>query len=742
MSREYDERLLDDSARRRRRRDVVLMIALAVAVVVVFVMQTVTVRLPQVGGYGPTMVFFALLDLNIILIILLLFLILRNVTKLVMERRTGVLGSKLRTKLMVAFVGFALIPTVLLFYVAWTLTAASLDRYLSPTITRALHGSLQLAQQQYRVYERGVQVASSGLARQVESAGLLDDGCENDLLEFVFNAFQNLDVDAVEVYNARTGKVQRFKGLDLSQQIYSENMPHYLELGQPSSALSGSYKGGQLVRGVSLVYETGSQAGPVGVIVLTVHLPQDVYAGMQQVAQAVSNYDQFRLLSQPIRLGYLVILTSISLLILFSASWFGIYLSRGLVVPIQRLAEATDQVAAGNLDVHVELPPDDELAQLVNSFNRMASDLKLSKAQIESTNFDLEQRRHYMETILRSVGAGVIGLDRSGRISLANEAARALLKLEGAQIVGRRYVEVIQAEHVDVIRIMLRDLGRSGQQTLSRQTEIAVHGELKHLLVSVTNLGAEGSVGRAGGTVVVFEDLSELLRAQRMAAWQEVARRIAHEIKNPLTPIQLSAQRLRKRYLERFSADDAVFDECTKMIIDQVGDLKNMVNEFSMFARMADAKPQLTDLRELIAETLVLHQQAHKRIEFQQEHDPRLPLVPVDPDQLRRALINLLDNAVDSIRGEGKIEISTSMLEDGGSVRIAVADDGAGILPQMAGRLFEPYASTKPDGTGLGLAIVKRIVADHNGYIRVRSNEPRGTIVLIELPLGKQTGRA
>jgi len=730
--------LPDDQARRRRRREMVLMILLAVAVIVIFVIQTLTVSLPQAGSLGATMVFFALLDMNIILIIVLLFLILRNVTKLVMERRRGVLGSKLRTKLVVAFVAFALIPTMLLFYVAWTLTIGSLDRYLSPLIHQAFRESLGLAQHQFRIYEQSAQIASSGLSRQLEAAGLFETGREEDLREFVFAAFQELDVDAVEVYSIQTGRLQRFKSLSFPTDIYSRDMDRYLELDRPSSTLSDEYGDGQLVRGVSLVYSDDPDSGPIGVVVLTLNMPLDVYLGMQSVAQATARFDQFRMLSTPIRWGYLVILASISLLIFFSATWFGLYLSRGIAIPIQRLATATDQVAAGNLDVHVDAPTDDELGRLVASFNRMAADLKGSKIELEKTNIDLEERRQYMETILSHVGAGVIGLDRSGRISVVNEAARELLRLAPGDLVGRRYTEVIESGHRQVIRELMRELGRSEHQSLSRQVEIEVGGELLNLLVSVTLLPGEGQASRLGGTVVVFENLTDLLKAQRMAAWQEVARRIAHEIKNPLTPIQLSAQRLRKRYLDRFADDDHVFDESTRMIVDQVDDLKNMVNEFSAFARLAETRLELIDLNALTSEALVLHEQAHKHIRFTHDPDRELPRVPADPEQIRRVLMNLLDNAVDSIDGEGEIKLSTKLIRERAAVQIILADTGVGISQNIYHRLFEPYVSTKEHGTGLGLSIVKRIIADHNGYIRVKRNEPNGTVVLIELPLGSQ----
>jgi two-component system nitrogen regulation sensor histidine kinase NtrY len=237
------------------------------------------------------------------------------------------------------------------------------------------------------------------------------------------------------------------------------------------------------------------------------------------------------------------------------------------------------------------------------------------------------------------------------------------------------------------------------------------------------------------GTVVVFDDLSHLIKAQRMAAWREVARRIAHEIKNPLTPIQLSAQRLRRRYLERFAEDDTVFDECTMMIIKQVDELKNLVNEFSSFARMPASHPSLNDLNAIIAEALVLFQEGHKEIEFSFHPDPRIPVFSLDREQIKRVLINLLDNAVSANEGQGSISVASSFNPTLQMVTFTVADTGCGIPPEDKPRLFEPYFSTKKSGTGLGLAIVSTIISDHNGYIRVKDNHPKGTRFIIEFPL-------
>jgi len=280
----------------------------------------------------------------------------------------------------------------------------------------------------------------------------------------------------------------------------------------------------------------------------------------------------------------------------------------------------------------------------------------------------------------------------------------------------------------------LRDLLSARQDTVNRQISVDIHGVRKVLHLHLTML--RDDAGDFLGTVLVLDDLTQVMKVQRMAAWREVARRIAHEIKNPLTPIQLSAQRLRKRYLARFSDDEKVFDECTEMIIKSVDELKNLVNEFSNFARMPAINPEPNDLNSIIRETLTLYQEAHRKVEFVFESDPKLPQLVIDRDQIKRVVINILENSLAAMEQQGKIEIKSHYDAELKMVSLTIADNGPGIPVEDKPRLFEPYFSTKKTGTGLGLAIVNSIVSDHNGFVRVRDNHPKGACFVVELPVG------
>ena len=414
-----------------------------------------------------------------------------------------------------------------------------------------------------------------------------------------------------------------------------------------------------------------------------------------------------------------------------------------MTVPIQRLAEGTLRIAQGDYDFSVDLEAKDEFGLLVNSFNKMTSDLRKGKEEIEQTyqklwksNEEINQRKQYMETVLANIGTGVISIDAEGYISTINHSAREMLRLKTEQVLGRRYQEVLRPEQKVLLHDLLANLELIKRGTLERTIQVPLPDNTLTLLVKVTLLQDEEK--RNLGMVLVFDDLTEIEKIQKVAAWREVARRLAHEIKNPLTPIKLSAQRLQKKYSYLLSEgkEKEIFDDCTQTIINQVDELIGLVNEFFTFARLPAVNLSRNDLNALIQEVLVLYRESQKKIDFSFQADSRIPKFLLDREQMKRVMINLLDNAVAAIEASGSIKVRTDydpLLE---MARIEVMDTGIGIAPKDKDRLFEPYFSTKKGGTGLGLTIVSSIVSDHHGHIRVRDNKPQGTIFSIELPLG------
>jgi two-component system, NtrC family, nitrogen regulation sensor histidine kinase NtrY len=435
---------------------------------------------------------------------------------------------------------------------------------------------------------------------------------------------------------------------------------------------------------------------------------------------------------------YLSFFVMVTLMILVSATWMGLYMAKRITGPAQRLAAAAYEIGAGRLDQRVEPQSNDEFGALVVAFNTMASELEASRRKVERSTVQLqrkhqevEERRRYIETILERITTGVVSVDATGAISTINSAAARLLNL-GRGSIGQPARAAFARPDLQAIGQLLAGAGRGKTDPGVQEIAIAREGQELHLAVVVTALA--GDIGTSKGVVLVFDDVTPLIRAQKVAAWREVARRLAHEIKNPLTPIQLSAERLRRHFSGAPAHAKALVDECTTTIVGEVESLKGLVDEFSQFARMPSPRTVPTDLPKLIGETLALYKGLFADIHIDQQLDPHVPHVRLDPEQIRRVIINLVDNAIEAMDRRGMITIETQLDGSNSLVRLMVSDDGPGIPVVDREKLFLPYYSTKRRGSGLGLAIVRRIIAEHGGTIDVGGNVPKGTRFTIELP--------
>ncbi|HMK52825.1 MAG TPA: ATP-binding protein, partial [Thermodesulfobacteriota bacterium] len=717
---------LSSDARRRRNE----LIIIGIISIVILVLTTIEMKYPQLGSKIPVannIIIFSLININIILILLLIFLVIRNLFKLIFERKRKVLGAKLRTKLVVAFVSLSLVPTILLFLVAVGFITNSVEHWFSAQVEQSLQGSLEVAQTYYRDFSNDTISAAQQIGKSLSKQELYKGSIGGAPLK------EQLEAKRKEYYLSTLSILLKGEGKtvgaeDPTLKDVSLRFPNdLLEAGFSGKEVSRilSVGEGEMITGIAPIFDPSGGGEVVGIVVASHFIPKSLTAKMHEISQAFVEYKQLKILKRPIKFSYMMALLMVTLLIVFSATWFGFHLAKDITVPIKDLAEATNRIASGDLNFRIQMKAADEIGMLVQSFNQMTGDLQVSRSE-------LEQRKKYMEIILKNVAAGVISMDEKGDVSTINTSAEQMLGIKGEAALEKNLSEVLPKEYVGEIERLLGDLRSSGKDSIERQVTLNLGGKSLSLLINLTTLKDEE--GKSLGVVAVFDDLTQLIKAQRMAAWREVARRIAHEIKNPLTPIQLSAQRLRKRYLEKLQPDGAVFDECTRTIVKQVEELKGLVNEFSNFARMPASQPAPSRLNEIIQETLVLFQGSPKPVHF--EFIPNeLPILNIDRDQMKRVMINLIKNSLAAIENEGKIRIRTSYDPTLETVRLEVSDDGCGIPDEDKGRLFEPYFSTKKSGTGLGLTIVNAIISDHNGYIRVRDNKPKGTTFLIELPI-------
>lgn len=687
---------------------------------------------------GNRFLIFGITNLILLLLILLVYLVIRTVARILIERRSG--GSKLKSKLVLAFVGLSFIPTILLFVISTGYLNTSIVTWFTSQIEKSLVQSMEVAHETYRA--TGVRSLHFGrqIGSRIADRSLFTPEERPRLSRMVREMRREYDLDRVELYAADGTPVAGDQGAasfrssipppdraELRQAAAGKEVNRFLTLGTAD-----------LVRGIVPVF-AGREV--IGTVLVDYYVPESLSGKVHRITRAYLDYRHASSLKNPIRNEFFLTLALITLVILFLSVWMGIYLARSLTTPLKELADATAMVAGGDLEVHLGEQGDDEIGQLVRSFNKMTGDLQASRQTLQRTNRELiesnrelEERRRYMEIVLENVTAGVVSLSRDGRLTTINKSAEALLDLKGDEVIGRHFRAVAGPGNLELVVKMLDELEADPLETIRRQVTVPLNRNRVTLQVSMTELRDER--GEPVGTVAVFDDLTQLMRAQRMAAWREVARRIAHEIKNPLTPIQLSAQRLRRRYLKQFSGGDEIFDQCTALIVRSVEELKTLVNEFNNFARLPAANRIPEELNVIIGEASSLYAEAHRGVTLTFRPAPLLPQLLLDRDQIKRVLINLLDNAVAAVEGKGRIDISTTYNSELRMVTVEVADNGHGIAAEDRSRLFEPYFSTKAAGTGLGLAIVNTIITEHQGFIRVRDNEPRGTRFIIELPVG------
>jgi len=711
----------EETKRRKREGIVILVTALMVAALIYF-----EVQLPDVSpesSTGSNILFFVLINVNIILLGLLVFLVVRNLVKLVVERKRRILGSRLQVRLVLAFVSLSLVPSVLLFIIASGLLTRSFDRWFDSKVDSALQGALEIGQTYYQNSANNAIFYARQLSQRITTEGLADRQRVADLKTFVQGKQHEYNLGTVEIFSPNGERIVA----SVNDQVPTSGVikPEGEFLNRALRGLEVTrtevFGDADVIRGGVPLY--GSDKRIRGVVVVDYYVPKSISKRAVQISQSYEQYKYMTFLKTPVKNSYLLTMLLMTLVVIFAATWCGIYLSRGITVPIQKLAAGTHEVAQGNWDYKIESGRDDEIGVLMNSFNQMTGDLKQIK-------LELERRGTVVETLLANIAAGVVSVDPAGKITNWNKAAEKILAVQAEHALGRTYQKVFSAEPLREIRGILDSVME--RESVEREIKLALQDRLLAVVVNAATLRDDD--GSILGVMLFLEDITQIQKVQRMEAWREVARRIAHEIKNPLTPIQLSAERLRKRYAKMLEGDGGILDKCTTTIIQQVDELKHLVNEFSQFARLPSARLASNDLNQIINDALVLFKEAHQGVHFHFRVGA-LPPLDLDREQIKRVLLNLLDNAVAAIGGEGEIKLATSHDLARGVVTLEVADNGCGLAPEIRTRIFEPYFSTKDNGTGLGLTIVSQIIEDHRGYIRAWPNDPKGTRFTIEFPV-------
>ncbi|MCZ6557694.1 MAG: ATP-binding protein [SAR324 cluster bacterium] len=672
---------------------------------------------------------FVAVSVNIVLLTAAFYMILRNLFKLVYERRKPLAGVGLKTKLIIAFVALSLPSTV------FHLMASGFMAFLLETWSQ---GEQKLVLESAHVV-MGALVAGEEELLRVNAENILsylpakeEAYTGNDWL----NGLQPRHQGGVVVYGQGRQPIVKWASGKDALQFWKAPPPEYF-------AKQGGFSWreihqDQTLRRILLPVPDSPDQLMVEVFEVA---PQHLSAAERLLARMeLTN----RFVSRDLFLLVVSVLVVITLLIILAATWVSFYLARGFVTPVEKLARGTRRVSEGELGYQVDGsslgPLEGDFEELVDSFNQMSRQLKDQRQQLVATTEDLRnshrelgERNWLVELLLENIDAGILSVNPQGSLTAMNRAAVRLVQPRSDPWLGRHFRVVLDKELVGLLEEMIEQLRGGAGRRISRNLTVAQNRKSMHL--EVTALALENEEGAAEGTVVMLKDATEEQRKHRALAWREVARRVAHEIKNPLTPIQLSAQRIRRNYVDRANGDMDVLDQCTQTIITEVSSLKKMVNEFSQFAKMPESKPIPDNLNEVITEVARFYETGlPENVHIELNLGETLPEFPLDREQMKRAFTNLIDNAVASFpdSAEGTIIIQTEVHPITHSICVEVKDDGAGVPKEIRSRLFEPYTSTKANGTGLGLSIVNQIISDHHGYIRYFDRKPSGSIFSIE----------
>jgi two-component system nitrogen regulation sensor histidine kinase NtrY len=700
---------------------------------------------------------YALVGVDLVLLIALFFVLARSLLKLWVEQRRAAPFAKFRAKLVAALLATSILPAVLVLISGSQIIRDSAASWFSEPVDQVLTAAQSIAASYYHDRQTAMTLRARRLARLLPPAAVAA-GDLPVLAPMVEEEPKTMPDGVIEVYRVVTDPgrppdvaflfgAQSTQPADLTIASADRLAARALASRKDETQQDDLSGGGAMLRAASPVVDADGSV--VGVVVASQRVPGDVRAQAVRATAAYESYQGMRALSSPIQGFYQSVFVAVSLLILISATWLGLYLAKRITRPVQMLAEAARAIGSGQLDLRLEPETGDELGSLVESFNMMAAELRTSRERLEQSRRDLEvknievdARRRYIETILERVATGVISLDAQGNIATVNGAAERLLGL-GPSAVGRPALDLLAREDLHGL-VPFVEATSAGQGALVQEVSLVRNGQELHLAAAATALVGEDA--RRDGSVLVLDDVTPLIRAQRVAAWRDVARRLAHEIKNPLTPIQLSAERLRRHFTNAPASTQSLVAECTDAIVTEVEALKSLVDEFAQFARLRGPRLLPADLNRVIEDALHLYagvlQQGSLRIA--RDLAPDLPPVRLDLEQMRQVVINLVDNAIEALggaqagpRADGSpptITIATRHDARNRVVRVAVTDNGPGVPTADRDKLFMPYYSTKGRGSGLGLAIVRRIIVEHGGGIEVSAAQPSGTTFTVELP--------
>jgi two-component system nitrogen regulation sensor histidine kinase NtrY len=673
---------------------------------------------------------YALQIIVLLLALILLFVLGRNLTKLYLERRRKVVGAHFKIKLVLFFTALSFIPTLLLFLFTSNLINRNIEQWFKPDFTRILNDTKEVADGFYVMTSETNEHYSTQLGKEVRRQDLLAPENRGKLEDLVRTKLTEYRLDEVGIFLEKQ-ELFSYYNPNLPFQDYQElsaNAVQRAHLGEPIRERL-SMGAGEFVRsGISI------PVPPVGnlLVVTGKFLPKNYAQKITALSSFIERY-RTRKPQDLAKTLYLLLLIFVTMLIVFAAVWIGFHIAKSITVPIEKLAQAAKEVSKGNLAVKVDDPASDEIGLLIDAFNQMISDVKDGRQATDQKTAELEARKQYIETILNTINTGVITVAGDGTIATINPSARDMLALPADGGAGRPYREVLGRDRYRDVTAAIDAAVKSRHRIADKELQLQLDGQQTTIAMTLTPLRGPGP--EFAGMIVVLDDLTQLIKAQKIAAWKEVAQRVAHEIKNPLTPIQLNAERILKNLKRTEPGGGEVVEQGARVIIQEAQTIKALVDEFSDFARLPKINLQPAGLRDIIGQVVAMFRGIFADVEFEVAVESGVPATQaLDPEQMKRVFINLIDNAIDAMNKKGKITLRATFDREANQVNIEVSDSGPGIPLEDKDKLFLPHFSTKKKGTGLGLAIVNQIIKEHNGTVQVTNGRPSGARFVLQLP--------
>ena len=707
---------------KKLRKDFVFGGAIALTCALLIYLETQLPFFKRFIPVGENKLLIVIFNINMLLILLFLYLFARTLIKSYLEKKRGIWGAGLKTKLIAILLCVSLIPSFTLFILATGFFNISMDKWFSQKIEDTVNNALELSHFYYSDLSQRYKRTGDLLVRDIKRKDLLDNTKELDA--FFRRSMMTHVLGYMAVYDSSGEVIKESEGIDeeIGRKLLDQAR-HFAKGATPMRAIIPIKEGELFVEGRPINDDQGDLRAIllVGDMIM-VRGTQKI----KEIASAHHEYQESRPLKKILKYGFIVPLSLITIMTIFFSVWVGTKMATEITIPIQRVKEGASIIAKGRFDINLEDRGKDEISTLVTAFNTMARELKVTKDEIE-------EKSRYIEVILDNVATGIISTDKKGNILFLNAAARNILSIDKDVGAGTPLKEIFGDDYKPILKSFLKEMREAEGRSVTQEMKLKVKKEITYLRASLTVL--KDKAGRAEGFIIAFDDITHIVRAEKLATWREVARKLTHEIKNPLTPIMLSAERIRRKLLPRTGENEkGVLDETTSVIIRSVEDIKGIVNELTKLTHSSQAKT-IEDINSVVDETVTLYRHLYQNINFEVEKEPTPPF-KLDRDGMKRALINLITNSIKALDATGGVIAITTRYDKAARTGIIeVADTGKGIPDEDKGKVFDPYFTKDKDGTGLGLAIVHSIILEHHGKISVEDNAPRGAKFIIELPI-------